>query len=533
MKEKIELSTEQNKIVQCDGNIVVIADPGSGKTTTMGYKIKKILSENKFKGVIAISYTNKASEELKSKVKMLVDDIKLSYFGTIDKFYISEIIIPFAKDIIGEINKYEVIKIEDINSEQNIENNNFELEYAIQQLKEGKIVLNTIGILGNYIFDYSMRCKRYLKARYSHIIIDEFQDCNIEQYNIFQKMVKLGILGIGVGDPNQSIFRYDKRDSKYLISLTSDENFNTFILNKNHRCHQSIINYSLRFLSPKAEIQEAEEKRIYRLKVQGDERLLAQKIDILIEKSKKKFEIDKNCKIAILVRNNSTGNNIAKYLKTKNKKYINSVLDESSNIIDMICKDLLSYIIGNNDIFIETIFEKYDTYSNIKEKNKKKIKSYLQKQRQEFILNGKKSINIERIKEIVDLILNYESANSEFANLNIVLNDEEMFQSLFKIEDDTIPIMSIHKAKGLEFDVVFILDIHKYIIPREKFNPSGYLDLEECRNVHYVALTRAKKAVILCLNTIRTNSKGELKNGIMSEFIRDDLRILRNENSNF
>ena len=108
-----------------------------------------------------------------------------------------------------------------------------------------------------------------------------------------------------------------------------------------------------------------------------------------------------------------------------------------------------------------------------------------------------------------------------------------MFQSLFKIEDDTIPIMSIHKAKGLEFDVVFILDIHKYIIPREKFNPSGYLDLEECRNIHYVALTRAKKAVILCLNTIRTNSKGELKNGIMSEFIRDDLRILRNENSNF
>lgn len=54
MKEKFELSIEQNKIIQCGGNIVVIADPGSGKTTTMGYKIKKILSENKFKGVIAI-----------------------------------------------------------------------------------------------------------------------------------------------------------------------------------------------------------------------------------------------------------------------------------------------------------------------------------------------------------------------------------------------------------------------------------------------------------------------------------------------
>ena len=75
--KKIELSDEQKKIIECDGNIVVIADPGSGKTTTMSYKIKKVLSENTFKGVIAISYTNKASDELKTKVKKLIEDIKL------------------------------------------------------------------------------------------------------------------------------------------------------------------------------------------------------------------------------------------------------------------------------------------------------------------------------------------------------------------------------------------------------------------------------------------------------------------------
>ena len=65
-----------------------------------------------------------------------------------------------------------------------------------------------------------------------------------------------------------------------------------------------------------------------------------------------------------------------------------------------------------------------------------------------------------------------------------------------------------------------------------------YLSLiEECKNIHYVAITRAKKAVILCYNTIRTNSKGEEKNGIISDFVnsemRPELRNLRNKRSQF
>ena len=63
------LTKEQLDIINAEGNIVVIAVPGSGKTTTITYKIKKILSElDEYQGVIAISYTNKASNELKGRV---------------------------------------------------------------------------------------------------------------------------------------------------------------------------------------------------------------------------------------------------------------------------------------------------------------------------------------------------------------------------------------------------------------------------------------------------------------------------------
>lgn len=60
---------EQKRIIRHDGNIVVTAKPGSGKTYTIVEKIADILPDlPAHKGVIAISFTNKASDELKNAV---------------------------------------------------------------------------------------------------------------------------------------------------------------------------------------------------------------------------------------------------------------------------------------------------------------------------------------------------------------------------------------------------------------------------------------------------------------------------------
>ena len=62
-----------------------------------------------YKGVIAISFTNKASDELKRRCKQRCADTKQSFFGTIDKFYISQIIIPFSSHVTGNITEYEIV----------------------------------------------------------------------------------------------------------------------------------------------------------------------------------------------------------------------------------------------------------------------------------------------------------------------------------------------------------------------------------------------------------------------------------------
>ena len=101
---------EQNRIISYNGNIVVTANPGSGKTYTIVEKIADILpSLPAHKGVIAISFTNKASDELKKRCKYRCSNTKQSFFGTIDTFYISQVIIPFASHVTGKIIDFKII----------------------------------------------------------------------------------------------------------------------------------------------------------------------------------------------------------------------------------------------------------------------------------------------------------------------------------------------------------------------------------------------------------------------------------------
>lgn len=105
-----EPTEEQSKILQQKGNIVITAKPGSGKTYTIVEKIARVIPDlPEYKGVIAISFTNKASDELKRRCKQRCADTKQSFFGTIDKFYISQIIIPFSSHVTGNITEYEIV----------------------------------------------------------------------------------------------------------------------------------------------------------------------------------------------------------------------------------------------------------------------------------------------------------------------------------------------------------------------------------------------------------------------------------------
>jgi superfamily I DNA/RNA helicase len=99
----VKFSEEQVKILSSNNSLVVLANPGSGKTFTISMKILAILPDlSEYQGIIAISYTNKASDELKSRALKGNIEKKGSFFGTIDKFFLNEIIYPFASHIFNK-----------------------------------------------------------------------------------------------------------------------------------------------------------------------------------------------------------------------------------------------------------------------------------------------------------------------------------------------------------------------------------------------------------------------------------------------
>lgn len=259
---EITPTREQENVINFDGSLVAIAKPGSGKTTVLSKLINRILPDiPSHKGVIAISYTNKASDELRKRSTSGVIDIKASFFGTIDKFCDSEIIIPFLPHLWGRPEeRITVTKISDLPKDEQetfsgITENTVSLDQLEEHLgairswfKKGVLFLETNGALAQYTIENLPACQRYLKTRYTHIIVDEYQDSGLEQHELFLKLQSLGLTAIAVGDPDQSIFGFSNKDPKYLLSLPKKEEFKTFPITKNHRSHPSIINYSLKFL---------------------------------------------------------------------------------------------------------------------------------------------------------------------------------------------------------------------------------------------------------------------------------------------
>ncbi|KGT47801.1 UvrD-helicase domain-containing protein [Acinetobacter sp. HR7] len=274
-------TSQQIEAIKYSGNLVIAACPGSGKTTVVKEKVRNItLTLKDHQGVIAISFTKKASFELKRKCKAEGHNTKQSFFGTIDKFCLEEIIFPFLSQlwkgrprestIIDKLNNKqkgffrEVYKYPTVNDI--ILDNGFKLLY-----KQGYLWIEALPALALYILNKSESAVRYIKAKFTHIFLDEYQDTSKAQHHLFMKLVELGLIGTAVGDVNQSIYNFRGSSSDYLRELLSSKFFKKIYVDTNHRCHISINNYASRLLDPYFSIEDHQEEcRVYRLKLTGD-----------------------------------------------------------------------------------------------------------------------------------------------------------------------------------------------------------------------------------------------------------------------
>jgi DNA helicase-2/ATP-dependent DNA helicase PcrA len=542
---------QQKLILEYDDSAVVIAAPGSGKTFVISEKIKNNLKElQEHQGIIAISYTNKASNELKSRSLSNGENPKASFFGTIDKFNLSEIIIPFGKHLFGlpeadlRITKINTL---DLDTEENpfmwftrdlklVDITHSQMDTLEEYFRKGIIMIETIGILADFVFNNSLACRNYIKAKYKYIYIDEYQDSGYEQHQIFVKINKLGLKAIAVGDLNQSIYAFSGKDSKYLEALTDNENFKYFKLDKNHRCHASLINYSNYLLNPKTELIPTAQNHIWFHSVQGKEQEVALWIDGIIPKIQKLFKISDRNQIAILTRTTRTGELINDSMKSAHKLSIANELDNNLNIWSAIFSNLLHFTFDGSFKFIDVIeiFSSYEKFNQIDLQKLADLKKGIENIRLQESLDTK---SLKSIFKKIALIIAPNSVSAESLEmLSNVLENPADLKSYEPANKDEVNILTLHKSKGLEYDFVLHLDLHEWVFPNKAPGPNSdwnnpvYGSWTQDLNLHYVGITRARKGCYLVSSSQRTNNQNRTSNAKDSEFVSynniEDLRYI-------
>lgn len=502
---KGEPTKEQIEVLEHNGNTVVTAKPGSGKTFTVVEKIARVmLLLPNHQGVIAISFTNKASEELKRRCKSRGIESKQSFFGTIDKFYISQIIIPFASHLTNSMPEYKVIdSLKDNSQYAELANcrgtvPSEQEALLLSALSEGKIFLEISGEIALYILNNVPGALKYIKARYTHIFIDEYQDCGSVQHAIFLLLVSIGLKGIAVGDIDQAIYGFSNRFPKYLISLIGQDNFKHIELSINHRCHPSISEYSLCLFDASKQI--LNEKRVFKVHINGSEKNIAQKIDENLPAIKKKYGVNCNNRVAILCRNNSIVHLMDTFLRTPHKTFADTPLDRDNSEWGRFFRDVIIARF-DNDVYAVDYAEQLFS-ENLEPEKYRKALSLCQRI---FACcpDCMKSIESDIIA-LARLVYPQKENKRAVAILEEILTKDVLLKNYISASENEINLMTLHKSKGLEFNIVFHMDLYKWIMPNEYGDTDSQTqDL----NLHYVGVTRAIDVCYLINGTMRFRSK--------------------------
>ncbi|CRM66725.1 ATP-dependent helicase [Pseudomonas sp. 58 R 3] len=525
----INYTEEQIEAIKPQGSLVITACPGSGKTAVIAEKIRNELAELKsYQGIIAITFTRKASKELEGRCRVNGADTKCSFFGTIDSFCLSEIIYPFLNQIFdgntvdlepkyeSDLTLAETSIATQLNDIDKVETE--ELELIRKLYLSDTIYFPTIPALAMYIHENCAACRTYIKAKYTSIYIDEYQDSSKAQHNLFLSIVDSGLIGIAVGDLQQSIYGWRRCSPEYLKELIRRHDFTHRTVSYNHRCHASISNYSNRLFNPQFELTPTDSIQVWQCQFTGTQRDAASHLNTIIPSILDKNKTIKASDIAVLVRNNRSLGYLRDHLTIPCRIFADDPIDELQSRTGFLWSALLKYRFDtstNPDQIIEILPE----HSNTSKAKLIDIRRTIRKARsvdQRFLESYLASTSKK--------LLNIEPKDSELAALKLVASDIDSLKQYTTTTTNEIQCMTIHKAKGLEFEIVIHLDLNEWLFPYrvmgESFSDKLYPSWEQDLNLHFVGVTRAKTMCLLVHTTQRLNAKDETKSGEPSAFLR-------------
>lgn len=266
-----------------DGPVMVFAGAGSGKTRTLTYRVANMINEGISPyNILAITFTNKATKEMKERLYNVVG-IQIKY-ATISTFHaLCAKILRQDIDALGYKKNFEIIDEEDqlkiINDaieQLNIDKKKFPAKQMRKMINFNKcfnlkpaspieqIVYNKYEellkemslldfedlLLKTYeLFSNHLEILEKYRSKYQYILVDEFQDTNLIQYNIV-KLLALNHRNLFVvGDDDQSIYSFRGTNYENMQLFKKDfPEHKLIILDQNYRSTQTILDGSNRLI---------------------------------------------------------------------------------------------------------------------------------------------------------------------------------------------------------------------------------------------------------------------------------------------
>lgn len=429
-----DLSPSQLKIIQDKETkyMVVAAGPGSGKTKVLVHKLASLLlmEDVKHEQLLMLTFSRAAATEFKKRLIQLIGNAA-SYIE-IKTFH------SYCFDLMGQVGSLE---------------------------KSEEILKKTIGKIKNKEVEANRITKTVL-------VIDEAQDMNEDEFNLLNALMEQNeeMRVIAVGDDDQNIYAFREASSKYMEQLIEVNDAVKYELTENYRSKSNLVDFTNQFV-----------KNItHRLK---DTPITARQTD---HGTIRLIHYQSANLITPLVRDLLTAR------LTGTTCVLTKTNDEAMQVTGLLLKNgIQARLIQSNDSFslynlaeIRFFVERLNFADDVSiatdhvwEQAKRELKD--------------KFRNSTKLQICNNLISDFESINpkKKYKSDLEVFIQESRLEDFINDDGNTIFVSTIHKAKGKEFDNVFLM--------LEDFDPSN----DEAKRQLYVAMTRAKQNLTIHLNS--------------------------------
>ena len=404
-------------------NIVVAAGPGSGKTRVLVNQMAALitLNEVKHEQLLMVTFSRAAATEFKKRLIELAGNA--ASYVEIKTFH------SYAFDILGQIGNVEDSK-------------------------------NVVQRAADAILNNEVETNRVTK---SVILIDEAQDMEESEYKLINAIASLNdeIKIVAVGDDDQNIYEFRGSDSRYLKSFLNYNQSKLYEMCENYRSDKNIVEFSNDFILS-LHNRMKNKKCISMTNGFGNVDIIKYKTNNL-EKPLIEDLIKNNDKgsVAVLTNTNEEAFKIVGMLNKNGKKakLIQSL--EGFNLFDLV---EIRYFITEIDKLINNSPKISDKYWD----------DCIQKLKSIYDTSSCLNICLKILNDFKKINMNkYRTDLEEFIR-------ESKLEDFYDVDDNSVTVSTIHKAKGREFDNVYLL-----------LNNISLQDSANIRKI-YVAITRAK-----------------------------------------